>query len=107
MEPSDYDNANRTLQVSSATREVSAGSWYNPRGSGPLRALAIILFWIFCGCCFGFYLCVVILLVVCCYEDGHCHPIYCLDKCWRACCHRPTRWNGYRYSVTTGVNATE
>ncbi len=31
--------------------------WYDPQGSGPLRVLALLLFWLFCFPCLGCYMC--------------------------------------------------
>ena len=48
--------------------------WYDCRGSGPLRVIGLLLFWIFCGICFGcFKSCnflVSFCLYVLCYGDS-------------------------------------
>ena len=30
--------------------------WYNPVGSGPLRVVGLLFYWLLCGSCFGCYL---------------------------------------------------
>lgn len=58
----------------SGYREVTRHKWYNPRGSGPLRVLGLLLFWLLCGCCFGIgkavLFCCQLCFFCCCYDDS-------------------------------------
>lgn len=54
-------------------REMSNTAWYNPCGTGPLRFLLLLLFWVFCGFCYGFGKCCAfccgVCIYVCFYDD--------------------------------------
>lgn len=55
-------------------REVNSRAWYNPIGSGPLRVIGLLLFWLLCGICFGFGKCCLFCcqcwFYICCYDDS-------------------------------------
>ena len=46
-------------------RVYHSRKWYNPRGSGPLRVLALLLFWLFCSPCYGCFKCSAKLITIC------------------------------------------
>ena len=48
-------------------RERYSHSWHSLRGSGPLRLLLVLLFWILCGLCVGCGYCCVYCCIACAY----------------------------------------